>query len=42
MYALKRITWGPGRETRVLLRRPRFLDHPSTTFFSIHFCVYCS
>ena len=30
---LKEIYWGPGRETHVLLRRPRFLGHPSTTFF---------
>jgi hypothetical protein len=29
---LKEIYWGPGRETHVLLRRPRFLGHPSTTF----------
>ena len=31
MYA-KKNNGGPGRENRVLRRRPRFLVHPSTAF----------
>ena len=37
---LEGFTWGPGRETHVLLRRLRFLGHPSSTLLSIHFCLY--
>jgi hypothetical protein len=39
---LKEFTWGPGRETHVLLRRPRFLGHPSTTFIEHTFLPFLS
>jgi hypothetical protein len=37
---LKELFWGPDRETHVLLRRPRFLGHPSTTFIKAYISAF--